>query len=202
MPETTLVYALATLAAYLLGSIPFGLLAAKMLGEKDPRAFGSRNIGFTNVLRVCGKKAGALTLIGDIGKGLVATGIAQSFGIPRTWLLCIGLAVILGHIFSVFLAFKGGKGVATAIGSVLGMAPYLGLCMVGIWIGTVITFKYSSGGALAAFGGFPILAILFGRDFQLIVFSVSVLAVILYCHRDNISRLIDGTEPKMGLFSK
>ncbi len=202
MPEPTLLYALATLAAYLLGSTPFGLLAAKMLGEKDPRAFGSKNIGFTNVLRVCGKKAGALTLIGDIGKGLVATGIAQSFGIPRTWLLCIGLAVILGHIFSVFLAFKGGKGVATAIGSVLGMAPYLGLCMVGIWIGTVITFKYSSGGALAAFGGFPVLAILFGRDFQLIVFSVSVLALILYCHRDNISRLVDGTEPKMGVFSK
>jgi glycerol-3-phosphate acyltransferase PlsY len=193
-------YSLGAIGAYVLGSIPFGLLVAHAMGEKDPRAAGSNNIGFTNVLRVSGKKAGILTLLGDIGKGVIAVVFAQSLGAPRPWVLLIGLSVILGHIFSVFLAFKGGKGVATALGAVLGIAPVLGACLVGIWIGTVIIFKYSSGGALAAFLSFPLLVYFFNGDLQLILFSLCILGLIIYGHTENISRLMKGTEPKMRLF--
>ena len=196
-----LLYILGTVGAYVLGSIPFGLIATHALGENDPRTAGSKNIGFTNVLRVSGRKAGILTLLGDIGKGVVAAVFAQSLGAPRAWVLLIGFAVIFGHILSVFLAFKGGKGVATALGSVLGIEPFLGICLVGIWIGTVIIFKYSSGGALAAFLGFPILAFFLKEDFQLILFSLCILGLIVYGHTENIGRLIKGTEPKINLIS-
>ncbi|MEE9232602.1 MAG: glycerol-3-phosphate acyltransferase, partial [Nitrospirales bacterium] len=107
-------YIMAVLGAYVLGSIPFGIVVAKIFGTQDPRTLGSQNIGFTNVLRVNGKKAGFLTLLGDMGKGLLATGLAQVFGLPWVWVLIVGIAVLLGHIFSVFLKFQGGKGVATA----------------------------------------------------------------------------------------
>ncbi len=196
-----LLYILVAIGAYVLGSIPFGLLATHALGEKDPRTAGSKNIGFTNVLRISGKKSGILTLLGDIGKGVVAPVFAQSLGAPRPWVLLIGFAVVLGHIFSVFLGFKGGKGVATALGSVLGIEPFLGACLLGIWIGTVVIFHYSSGGALAAFFGFPILAYFLYGDFQLILFSLCILGIIIYGHIENISRLMKGTEPKMSLFS-
>jgi len=196
-----LLYILGAIGAYVLGSIPFGLLVAHALGEKDPRTAGSKNIGFTNVLRVSGKKAGILTLLGDIGKGVVAAVFAQSLGAPRPWVLLIGFAVVFGHIFSVFLAFKGGKGVATALGSILGIEPFLGICLVGIWIGTVIIFKYSSGGALAAFLGFPILAFFLKGDFQLILFSLCIIGLIVYGHTENIARLMKGTEPKINLKS-
>jgi len=192
-----LLYSLGAFGAYVLGSIPFGLLVAHALGEKDPRTAGSKNIGFTNVLRVSGKKAGILTLLGDIGKGVLAPVFAQSLGAPRPWVLLIGFAVVFGHIFSVFLAFKGGKGVATALGAILGIEPFLGFCLLGIWIGTVIIFKYSSGGALAAFLGFPILAYFLKGDMQLFLFSICILGFIIYGHAENIGRLIKGTEPKI-----
>ncbi len=194
-------YILAVLGAYLLGSIPFGLLVSQALGQKDPRTQGSKNIGFTNVLRVSGKKAGILTLLGDVGKGLAATGLALYLKTPYTWVLFIGLAVILGHIFSVFLKFKGGKGVATALGAVSGMSPFLGLYLLMVWLGAVILFKYSSGGALAAFAAFPLLAWFYAGDWQLFLFAVAVLALILYCHKDNIVRLLNGTESKIRLSS-
>jgi glycerol-3-phosphate acyltransferase PlsY len=192
-----LLYSLGAFGAYVLGPIPFGLLVAHALGEKDPRTAGSKNIGFTNVLRVSGKKAGILTLLGDIGKGVVAPVFAQSLGAPRPWVLLIGFAVVLGHIFSVFLAFKGGKGVATALGSVLGIEPFLGFCLLGIWIGTVLIFKYSSGGALAAFLGLPILAYFLNEDFQFIIFSLCILGLIVYRHIENIGRLVKGNEPRI-----
>jgi glycerol-3-phosphate acyltransferase PlsY len=196
-----LLYILGAIGAYVLGSIPFGLIATHALGENDPRTAGSKNIGFTNVLRVSGKKAGILTLLGDIGKGVVAPVLAQSLGAPRPWVLLIGLAVVLGHIFSIFLGFKGGKGVATALGSVLAIEPFLGVCLIGIWIGTVLILKYSSGGALAAFLGFPILGYFLNGDFPLIFFSLCILGLIIYGHTENISRLMKGTEPKMSFFS-
>lgn len=196
-----LLYILGVIGAYALGSIPFGLLVACALGEKDPRTAGSRNIGFTNVLRVSGKKAGILTLLGDIGKGFVVVLVAQGLGGPRLWILLIGFAVVFGHIFSVFLAFKGGKGVATALGAVLGIEPFLGACLVGIWVGTVLIFKYSSGGALAAFLCFPILSFFLVGDFQLIFFSFCILGLIIYGHIENISRLMKGTEPKTTIIS-
>ena len=131
----------AVIGAYLLGSIPFGLLVTKALGEPDPRTAGSKNIGFTNVLRISGKKAGILTLLGDIGKGALAVILGQGLGASRPWVLLVGFSVILGHIFSVFLSFKGGKGVATALGSVLGLDAFLGVCLLGVWIGTALIFR-------------------------------------------------------------
>ena len=198
MAEGTLGYILAAIGAYMLGSIPFGILVAKALGATDPRTSGSKNIGFTNVLRVSGKKAGALTLIGDIGKGVLAAGSASSLGAPHQWVLIIALCVVIGHIFSIFLGLKGGKGVATALGAVLGIELLLGLCLFGIWIGTVLIFRYSSGGALAAFASFPILAYALNGDIQLVLFSFAVLGLIVYGHTENIVRLLKGTEPKMG----
>ena len=194
-------YISGALGAYVLGSIPFGLLVSKALGEKDPRTAGSKNIGFTNVLRVSGKKAGILTLLGDIGKGLAVTVIAQMLGAPRIWVFLIGFTVVLGHIFSMFLGLKGGKGVATALGSVLGIEPVLGVCLFGIWIGAVLMFRYSSGGALAAFFSFPILAFLFQEELHLVFFSLGILGLIVYGHTENITRLANGTESKMSLFS-
>ena len=198
MAEETLGYVFAAIVAYILGSIPFGILVAKALGATDPRTSGSKNIGFTNVLRVSGKKAGALTLLGDIGKGVLAAGLASSLRAPHHWVLIIALCVVLGHIFSVFLRFKGGKGVATALGAVLGIELILGLCLFGIWIGTVLIFRYSSGGALAAFASFPILAFFLNGDNQLLLFSFALLGLIVYGHTENIARLLKGTEPKMG----
>lgn len=198
MTEGILSYVVAAIGAYVLGSIPFGILVAKALGEIDPRTSGSKNIGFTNVLRVSGKKAGALTLLGDIGKGVLAAGTAQGLGAPHPWVLIIGLSVVIGHIFSMFLGFKGGKGVATALGAVLGMEWFLGLCLFGIWIVTVAVFRYSSGGALAAFASFPILAYFLNGDLLLVLFSLGILGLIVYGHTDNISRLLKGAEPKIG----
>jgi glycerol-3-phosphate acyltransferase PlsY len=126
--------------------------------------------------------------------------LAQNLGVPSTWVLLISFTVILGHIFSVFLAFKGGKGVATGLGAVLGIEPFLGLCLFGIWIGTVMIFRYSSGGALAAFSSFPILSYFLNGDIELILFSLGVLGLIVYGHTENISRLLKGTESKMSLF--
>ena len=194
-------YLLGVLGAYFLGSIPFGLVASKLFGTDDPRTHGSGNIGFTNVLRVSGKKVGFFTLFGDLGKGFLATTMAGFMGFPRPWILLIGLAVVLGHVFSPFLRFKGGKGVATALGSVLGIHLLIGAVLLGIWLGTVLIFRYSSGGALAAFGVFPILTFFLTYDFFFCLFSLGIMGIIYGCHKENIYRLIQGTESKMSLFS-
>lgn len=194
-------YFFGVVGAYLLGSIPFGLLISKIMGTEDPRTHGSRNIGFTNVLRVSGKKAGFLTLMGDVGKGYLATTAAWLLNYPWSWLLLIGFAVVGGHVFSIFLHFKGGKGVATALGSILGIHPLIGLLLIGIWIGTVAAFRYSSGGALAAFGVFPLLALLLTEDFFFCVYALCIMLLIYWCHKENIVRLFRGTENKMRLFS-
>jgi glycerol-3-phosphate acyltransferase PlsY len=194
-------YLLGVFGAYLLGSIPFGLVVSKLFGADDPRTHGSCNIGFTNVLRISGKKVGFLTLFGDLGKGLLATIVARLMGFPWSWILLIGFAVVLGHVFSIFLRFKGGKGVATALGSILGIHPLIGLLLIGVWLGTVLVFRYSSGGALAAFGVFPILTFFLAYDFFFCIYSLCIMIIIYLCHKDNILRLIQGTETKMSLFS-
>jgi acyl phosphate:glycerol-3-phosphate acyltransferase len=194
-------YLLGVLGAYLLGSIPFGLVVSKILNTDDPRNHGSCNIGFTNVLRVSGKKAGFLTLFGDLGKGILATSMASLMEFPWVWILCIGIAVVLGHVFSIFLRFKGGKGVATALGSISGIHPLIGLLLIGVWLGTVFVFRYSSGGALAAFGVFPFLAFFLTHDFYFCIYSLFMTLLIYLCHKDNILRLMQGTENKMRLFS-
>jgi len=183
---------------YLLGAVPFGVVISKAMGLPDPRTVGSKNVGFTNVLRVSGKKAGILTLIGDMGKGWVM-GFAAMYLLQAEWaILLVALAPFLGHLFSPFLGFKGGKGVATALGSVLGVSPLIGLLLLLAWIGAVAMWRYSSGGALTAFGLFPLIAALIHPTIAFMLFSLAVSGLIAIKHKDNMERLRNGTERKMG----
>lgn len=187
-----------TIIGYLLGAVPFGVVISKMMGLPDPRTVGSKNVGFTNVLRVSGKKPGILTLIGDMGKGWVM-GFAATQVLQDEWaILLIALAPFLGHLFSPFLGFKGGKGVATALGSVLGVAPLIGLLLLLAWISAVALWRYSSGGALTAFGLFPVIAALIRPSAAFVSFAVMVTGLIVLKHKGNIERLWNGTESKMG----
>jgi acyl phosphate:glycerol-3-phosphate acyltransferase len=197
MEQQGLVFGL-IVCGYLLGAVPFGVVISKAMGLPDPRTVGSKNVGFTNVLRVSGKTPGILTLIGDMGKGWVmgfaATQLLQDEGA----ILLVALAPFLGHLFSPFLGFKGGKGVATALGSVLGVAPLIGLLLLLAWIGAVALWRYSSGGALTAFGLFPIIAAFVRPTGPFMLFSLVVTGLIVLKHKGNIERLWEGTESKMG----
>ncbi|MDH4327045.1 MAG: glycerol-3-phosphate 1-O-acyltransferase PlsY [Nitrospira sp.] len=186
------------LIGYLLGGVPFGVVISKAMGLPDPRTVGSKNVGFTNVLRVSGKTAGILTLIGDMGKGWVMGYVATQWYQTEGAILLIALAPFLGHLFSPFLRFKGGKGVATALGSVLGVAPLIGLFLLLAWIGAVALWRYSSGGALTAFGLFPIIAALVRPTGPFILFSLIVTGLIVVKHKGNIERLWKGTESRIG----
>ena len=193
-----LLCALMTVLGYLLGAIPFGIVVSKAMGLPDPRTVGSKNVGFTNVLRVSGKKAGVLTLLGDMGKGWLLGWVAMQLLTVESFIMIVAFAPILGHLFSPFLGFKGGKGVATAMGVVLGLSPSIGLLMLLIWLGAVAIWRYSSGGALAAFGCLPVVAIVNEQRQEFFIFSLLVSTLIWFKHKDNIIRLWKGTENKMG----
>ena len=196
--ENELLWVLMAMAGYLLGAIPFGIVVSKAMELPDPRTVGSKNVGFTNVLRVSGKKAGILTLIGDMGKGWVM-GFAATQILQQEWMiLIVALAPFLGHLFSPFLGFKGGKGVATALGSVLGVEPAIGFLLLLAWISAVALWRYSSGGALTAFGLFPLIASLARPTVEFVLFSVIVSGLIVLKHKGNIERLWNGTESKIG----
>jgi len=190
--------AVLVVVGYLLGAIPFGIVVSKAMGLPDPRTAGSKNVGFTNVLRVCGTKAGILTLLGDMGKGWVLGWIAMQWLSVESFIMVVALSPILGHLFSPFLGFKGGKGVATAVGAVLGLSPSIGLLLLLIWLGAVAIWRYSSGGALAAFACFPVVAIVNEQRQEFLVFSLIVSGLIWIKHKDNILRLWKGTESKIG----
>ncbi|HEY6974481.1 MAG TPA: glycerol-3-phosphate 1-O-acyltransferase PlsY, partial [Nitrospiraceae bacterium] len=191
--DNQFLWTLMAIAGYVLGAIPFGLVVSKAMGLPDPRTVGSKNVGFTNVLRVSGTKAGVLTLCGDMGKGWVMGWAAMQWLTDEPFIMVVALSPILGHVFSPFLSFKGGKGVATALGSVLGLSPSMGVLLLLIWVGTVAIWRYSSGGALAAFGLFPVVAIVNEQRQEFLVFSVVVSALIWFKHKDNIVRLWKGT---------
>ena len=190
--------AVLVLLGYLVGGIPFGVVVSKLMGCPDPRTVGSKNIGFTNVLRVSGKTAGILTLIGDMGKGWIMGYVATQI-YPAEWvILLVGIAPFIGHLYSPFLRFTGGKGVATALGSVLGVAPLIGLVLLLTWIGAVAVWRYSSGGALTAFALFPVLAVFVRPTSGFIIFSLVISGLIVIKHKGNIERLWKGTESKIG----
>jgi len=193
-----LLWVLLAVLGYLLGAIPFGVVVSKGLGLPDPRTVGSKNVGFTNVLRVSGKKAGALTLLGDMGKGWLMSWVAMQWFTDERFIMIVALSPILGHLFSPFLNFKGGKGVATALGAVLGLSPSMGLLLLLIWLGAVAIWRYSSGGALAAFGLFPVVAIVNEQRQEFLVFAIIVSSLIWIKHKDNIIRLWKGTESRIG----
>jgi glycerol-3-phosphate acyltransferase PlsY len=183
---------------YLLGAIPFGVVVSKALGLPDPRTVGSKNVGFTNVLRVSGTKAGVLTLLGDMGKGWLLSWAAMQWLTDESFIMVVAISPILGHLFSPFLGFKGGKGVATAVGAVLGLSPSIGLLVLLIWLGTVAIWRYSSAGALAAFSCLPVVAIVNEQRQEFLIFSLIVSGLIWFKHKDNIVRLWKGTESKIG----
>jgi len=191
-------FILLIVGGYLLGSIPFGVLASKALGLPDPRTVGSKNIGFTNVLRSSGKKAGILTLLGDMGKGLLAGLTATQTLESEIGVLCVAITPIFGHLYPIFLGFRGGKGVATALGAVGAVAPLLGISLIGIWLFVAAVWRYSSGAALIAFLALPILTLLTGSNLAFMTFSFSVSTLIILKHKANIVRLRAGTEPKIG----
>ncbi len=202
VPETVapdIWIALALIAGgYLLGSVPFGVVVAKALGSVDPRTAGSRNIGFTNVLRVGGKVAGSLTLLGDLGKGLLVGVVAQVVLEEEGWILLAAASPILGHVFPIFLQFRGGKGVATALGAVFGVAPLVGVILTFVWVAVVALWRYSSGGAIAAFGLFPVVAAVLWSGWKFEIFACGVGGLVLVRHKDNLIRIWNRTEPKIG----
>ena len=189
---------LLVIIGYGLGSIPFGVVVSKALNLPDPRTVGSKNVGFTNVLRLSGAKAGVLTLLGDMGKGWIIGWAAMQWLQTESLMMVAALSPIVGHVFSPFLGFKGGKGGATALGTVLGLSPSIGTLLLLIWLGAVAIWRYSSGGALAAFGLFPVVAIVNEQRQEFLIFAIVVSTLIWIKHKDNIVRLWKGTEGKIG----
>jgi len=183
---------------YVVGSIPFGVVVSKILGTVDPRTAGSRNIGFTNVLRVSGIQAGALTLIGDAGKGLLIAWLGARILENEPAVLLVASTPVIGHLYSAFLSFKGGKGVATAIGAVTGVAPLVGGSILGLWLLGLASTRISSVGAMVAFTGLPFVALAFAKSAVFLVFTVGLSLLILMRHRGNIARLVTGNEPRIG----
>ncbi|MEN8128024.1 MAG: glycerol-3-phosphate 1-O-acyltransferase PlsY [Planctomycetota bacterium] len=203
---------------YLLGSIPFGFLIAKAHG-KDLRKIGSGNIGATNATRALGKKWGYLCLLLDVLKGLIPMLLVSAMNLVDTktagpgglalWLL-VGCAAVLGHVFPVYLKFKGGKGVATSLGIVLGLWPYYTLCGVGaflIWLITLLIWRYVSLSSILAAVSFPVILLLsilvrdkpwdFSQLWPLLLLSVLIALLVVVRHTGNIKRLLEGSETKI-----
>ena len=193
-----LVTALLAAAGYLLGSVATAVLVSRALGAADPRSGGSGNPGATNVLRLAGRRAAALTLAGDVAKGLVPVLAARALDLPPGALALVGLAAFLGHLYPVFFGFRGGKGVATALGALLGLDPLLGAAALATWLVVAGVSRYSSLAALAASGLAPVYAwIVSGRPE--VVGAVSVMAALLvWRHRANVRRLLAGEEGRIG----
>lgn len=187
--------AIAFAAGYALGSIPFAFIITKLFGHGDIRQVGSGNVGATNVLRTGNKLAAALTLVGDVGKGIVAVLIAKNWGDSAA--MAAALGAFSGHIFPVWLNFKGGKGVATCAGILLALTPMVALCAACTWLATVAVTRISSLSALVTAALAPFYMLLFGTTTYAI--GTSMLAALVFVtHRDNISRLASGQEPKIG----
>jgi acyl phosphate:glycerol-3-phosphate acyltransferase len=185
----------AVVFGYLLGSIPFGLVITRMAGLGDVRNIGSGNIGATNVLRTGRKGLAALTLLGDALKGTVAVLIAARWG-PDT-AVCAGFGAFLGHLFPVWLKFRGGKGVATYIGVLLGFYWPAMLIFAGMWIAVAFTSRYSSLSALVASALTPLVLALFG-EWQTAELFAAMTVLLFIAHRANIRRLVSGTEGRIG----
>ena len=195
-----------TLFGYLLGSVPTGILLTRLFSRVDPRKTGSKNIGATNIYRTAGKTLGVLTLVGDLLKGAIPLWMAimwsqhDLWGIHDLWIGIVGLSPIVGHIFPIFLGFKGGKGVATALGIYLVVSPIA--VAVEFFLFTFIVWKWRivALGSIVCATTIPILIAFFRSDSRVyFVLSVIVAALILYRHQANISRLLQGTENKWRL---
>jgi acyl phosphate:glycerol-3-phosphate acyltransferase len=196
-PETTWLY-LAPVIAYLFGSVSSAIVISRLMGLQDPRQVGSGNPGATNVLRYGGKKAAILTLIGDVMKGMIPVLIARLLTEDPVILAATALAAFVGHLFPVFHGFKGGKGVATALGVFLALNPWVGLMLVGTWLAMALLFRYSSLSALVASLLAPTYVAWLLPQKPLVVMSVVVSALLIARHYKNIRNLMAGKEGKIG----
>jgi len=190
------------LVAYLLGSIPFGLIVGHLWAKIDIRKYGSGNIGMTNVLRTLGYMPGLLTLVLDGGKGTAAVLLAKLVSDdPLVWLAC-GAFAIVGHNWSIFLRFQGGKGVATAAGVFLGVAPYVALALFTVFLVVVVITRYVSLGSIVAAATLPIWLVIFGFPWPGLALGTLISIFTVVRHRANIGRLLSGTEYRFGQKSR
>ena len=199
MPEITTGYsalALVAVLSYLLGSVPFGIVMARLFGLGDLRKIGSGNIGATNVLRTGNKLAALLTLVLDAGKGAIAVLIAR-YAVGEDAAQLAGIAAFLGHLFPIFLGFKGGKGVATFLGTLLALSFPVGLAACGLWLLCALLTRISSLSALVAAVLSPLAAWALGHN-EVIALTAVLAVIILERHKANIARILSGKEPKIG----
>ncbi len=185
------------LAAYLIGAIPTGVILTRLVGGEDVRNAGSGNIGATNVYRVAGRKLGVITLVGDCLKGVIPLLIAQQgFNLSSSGIALVALAAFIGHCYPVYLGFKGGKGVATALGIFLVLSPLSVLCLLVVFVSVLWKSRYISLASISAAATVPLLVLLFEGAFALFVVTLVIAAMVIWKHRANIERLRSGTESK------
>ena len=187
------------ISCYLLGSIPFGYIVGKLFKKVDIRELGSGNIGATNVFRILGPSLASLVLLGDVGKGILSIYLVRFLNIDNLLILTIaGLAVICGHDWSLFLGFKGGKGIATTFGVVFGLNPTISILALIIWGVVVITTRYVSLSSIFAVISIFIFSILFKQPYEYIIFSAMIMILGIFKHKENIKRLKSKKERKIG----
>lgn len=185
------------IVAYLLGSISTAIVASKLFNFSDPRLSGSKNPGTTNVLRLGGKPAAAFTLLGDMLKGLIPVVIAKSLGFADSWIVLIAIAAFLGHLFPLYYGFKGGKGVATAMGVFVGINPIIGLAVLATWASAAFAFNISSLAALIACLLAPFYFYFVTQSAAFGIGLLSITALIYWKHIPNIQKLLMGTENRI-----
>ena len=195
MESETIILPLWLAAAYLLGSIPTGLLLGKAYGI-DVRQEGSGNIGATNLYRTLGRKVGVITLIGDCLKGLVPVLVGRACGLDAGQVAWVGLASFCGHVFSVFLRFKGGKGVATALGVFLALSPLAVVIAMAVFVLLVLKWRYISLGSISAAAIMPLAVSLLGGNRVMLLVTALIALTVIVKHQENIKRLVAGTESR------
>ncbi len=195
------------LLSYVLGSLPFAVIVSRLMGLRDPRTFGSGNPGATNVLRSGSKKAAVLTLLGDTAKGwlavVLAAYVSRKLDLPLEAVAACALAAFLGHVYSFFLKFKGGKGVATALGVLIALEPWLALAVAGTWLIVAYVSRYSSLASVLAAIAAPLFYLMGARSAwplhpSIALAIVIITVVLLLRHRQNIARLLQGKESRIG----
>lgn len=197
--NTTAILVLA--GAYLLGAIPFGLLFSRLLAKRDPREFGSGNIGATNAMRTGGKLVGLLTLLSDIGKGALAVGLAVLWAVPEWLIAGVALSAFLGHVYPIYLRFKGGKGVATMFGVILPWQPWLAVLAFAVWFSALKAGRYVSVASILAGWTLPLGGWLLHVSNECLAACAVFALLMTWRHESNIRRLFAGEEPRTGVKS-
>ena len=196
--NTAMIDAAVVLAAYLIGSIASAILVCRAMGLPDPRSEGSGNPGATNVLRMAGKGPAAATLAGDVLKGVVAVLLARSLSLPPATVALVALAAFVGHLYPLYFRFRGGKGMATALGAIAALAWPVAGVMCALWLAVAAATRYSSLASMTAAVGAPIAAFGLAPGAPNVTVLAVIAALVLWRHRANIRRLADGTESRIG----